>query len=56
MGGDVLDVGKIFQSSLDLERANAGVDQGAQVSGLVVVLEREQVFVVSEKGPPLISQ
>ena len=46
--GDVLDVRKVLESTFDLERADAGVDQGPQVVALVVVLERQEVFVFSD--------
>ena len=48
VGGDVLHVGHILVAALDLERAHAGLDQGAQVGALVVVLHRQQVFLVGD--------
>ena len=39
VGRNVLDVGQILESTLDLERANAGIDQRSQVVALIVVLE-----------------
>ena len=46
MGGDVLHVAHVLVAALDLEAAHAGVDEGAQVVALVVVLHREHVLVV----------
>src|SRR5690606_5531691 len=48
VGGDVLHVGHILVAALDLERAHAGLDQGTQVGALVVVLHRQQVFLVGD--------
>ena len=44
VGGDVLHVAQVLVAPLDLEGAHAGLDQGAQVGALVVVLHRQQVL------------
>ena len=48
MAGDVLHIGHVFVSALDLEAAHARVDDLAQVVALVVVLHRQDVFVVRD--------
>ena len=48
MGGDVLHVAHVLVAALDLEAADAGVDQRAQVGALVVVLHRQQMLVVGD--------
>ena len=56
MGGDVFYVGKILEPPLDLERTDAGIDQRGEVGALVVVLERQQVFVPGQNLPVLLGQ
>ncbi|CEL29012.1 hypothetical protein SRM1_02360 [Pseudomonas fluorescens] len=48
IGGDVLHVAHVFVATFDLERAHTGFDQGADVGALVVVLHRQQVFLVGD--------
>ena len=48
VGGDVLHVAHVLVAPLDLERAHPGLDQCAQVGALVVVLHRQQVFLVGD--------
>ena len=51
MRGDVLDVAQVLVAALDLEAADAGVDQRAQIRTLVVVFEREHMLVVGHDAP-----
>lgn len=44
MGSDVLHIAHVLVAALDLERAHAGIDQIAEVGGLVVVFHRQQVL------------
>ena len=56
MRGGILDVGDILQPAFYLERADAGIGQGTQVGALVIVLHRQQVFVVSDDAALTIFQ
>ena len=56
VGGDVLDVGQVLQPALDLERRDAGLDQRAQVVGLIVVLHRQQVLVLGDRLALVVDQ
>ncbi len=53
---DVLHVGQVLQPTLDLERADAGRDQRAQVGALVVVLQGQQVLVLGDDLTVLIGE
>ncbi len=46
MAGNVLHIAHVLVASLDLEGADAGVDQGFQVAALVIVLHRQQVLFI----------
>ena len=48
MRSGVLDEGHVLVAAFDLERADTGRDQRAQVVALVVVLHRQQVLVVGD--------
>lgn len=48
--GDVLDIGDILQTALNLERRGAGIDELLQVVALIEVLEREEVALVLDNG------
>ncbi|MNK90154.1 hypothetical protein D3C87_1101960 [compost metagenome] len=48
IGGDVLHIAHVLVAALDLERTHAGLDQGADVGALVVVLHRQQVLFVGD--------
>src|SRR5690606_33889073 len=56
VSGDVLYVADILVAAFDLEGAHAGLDQVHQVVGLVVVLQRQQVLVVSDDTALIILQ
>ena len=56
MRGDVLDVGQILEPAFDLERADAGFDQGAQIGALVVVLHRQQMLFMRDDAALRIGQ
>ncbi len=56
MRGRVLDVSHVLQPALDLERADAGIGQRAQVGALVVVLHRQQVLVEGHDAALLVFQ
>ncbi len=56
VGRDVLHVAHVLVAALDLERADAGVDQRLQVAALVVVLHRQQVLVVGHDAALAIGQ
>ena len=51
MGGDVLHVAHVLVAALDLEAADAGVDQRLEVGALVVVLHRQHMLVVRDDAP-----
>jgi len=54
--GGVLDIGHVLEPALDLEGADAGLDQHPQVGALVVVLHRQQVLVVGDDAAGLVFQ
>ena len=51
VGGDVLHVAHVLVATLDLEAADAGVDQRFEVGALVVVLHRQHMLVVRDDAP-----
>ena len=56
VAGDVLHVAEVLVAALDLEAADAGVDQRLQVVRLVVVLHRQQVLLEGDDAALIVRE